>query len=129
MNVNGNDLGLDKLGLSDLKNVHRNLSVSKLVDDIVNKNEGLIGLRGAAMVDTGIYTGRSPQDKYIVDEDSSNEKLWWGPVNKKISEDIFNTLYGKITDYYNSTDHTKTCLLYTSPSPRDGLLSRMPSSA
>ena len=75
MNVNGNDLGLDKLGLSDLKNVHRNLSVSKLVDDIVNNNEGLIGLRGAAMVDTGIYTGRSPQDKYIVDEDSSNEKL------------------------------------------------------
>ena len=108
MNVNGNDLGLDKLGLTDLKNVHRNLSVSKLVDDIVNNNEGLIGLRGAAMVDTGIYTGRSPQDKYIVDEDSSNEKLWWGPVNKKISEDIFNTLYGKITDYYNSTDHTKT---------------------
>ena len=108
MNVNGNDLGLDKLGLSDLKNVHRNLSVSKLVDDIVNNNEGLIGLRGAAMVDTGIYTGRSPQDKYIVDEDSSNEKLWWGPVNKKISEDIFNSLYGKITDYYNSTDHTKT---------------------
>ena len=108
MNVNGNDLGLDKLGLSDLKNVHRNLSVSKLVDDIVNNNEGLIGLRGATMVDTGIYTGRSPQDKYIVDEDSSNEKLWWGPVNKKISEDIFNSLYGKITDYYNSTDHTKT---------------------
>ena len=108
MNVNGNDLGLDKLGLSDLKNVHRNLSVSKLVDDIVKNNEGLIGLRGAAMVDTGIYTGRSPQDKYIVDEDSSNEKLWWGPVNKKISEDIFNSLYGKITDYYNSTDHTKT---------------------
>ena len=63
MNVNGNDLGLNKLGLFDLKNVHRNLSVSKLVDDIVNNNEGLIGLRGAAMVDTGIYTGRSPQDK------------------------------------------------------------------
>ena len=39
MNVNGNDLGLDKLGLSDLKNVHRNLSVSKLVDDIVNNND------------------------------------------------------------------------------------------
>ena len=108
MNINGNDLGLDKLGLSDLKNVHRNLSVSKLVDDIVNNDEGLIGLRGAAMVDTGIYTGRSPQDKYIVDEHSSNQKLWWGSVNKKISEDIFNTLYGKITDYYNSTDHTKT---------------------
>ena len=69
MKVNGNDLGLESLGLSDLKNIYRNLSVSELVDDIVNNNEGLIGLRGAAMVDTGIYTGRSPQDKYIVDED------------------------------------------------------------
>ena len=108
MKIYGNDLGLDSLGLYNLKNVHRNLSVSELVDDIVNNNEGLIGLRGAAMVDTGIYTGRSPQDKYIVDEPSSNEKLWWGPVNKKISEDIFDMLYGKITDYYNSTDHTKT---------------------
>ena len=108
MKIYGNDLGLDSLGLNNLKNVHRNLSVSELVDDIVNNNEGLIGLRGAAMVDTGIYTGRSPQDKYIVDEPSSNEKLWWGPVNKKISEDIFDMLYEKITDYYNSTDHTKT---------------------
>ena len=69
MKIYGNDLGLDSLGLYNLKNVHRNLSVSELVDDIVNNNEGLIGLRGAAMVDTGIYTGRSPQDKYIVDED------------------------------------------------------------
>ena len=108
MKIYGNDLGLDSLGLNNLKNVHRNLSVLELVDDIVNNKEGLIGLRGAAMVDTGIYTGRSPQDKYIVDEPSSNEKLWWGPVNKKISEDIFDLLYGKITDYYNSTDHTKT---------------------
>ena len=108
MKIYGNDLGLDSLGLNNLKNVHRNLSVSELVDDIVNNNEGLIGLRGAAMVDTGIYTGRSPQDKYIVDEPSSNEKLWWGPVNKKISEEIFDMLYEKITDYYNSTDHTKT---------------------
>ena len=105
MKIYGNDLGLD-IGLYNLKNVNRNLSVSELVDDIVNNNEGLIGLR-AAIVVTGIYTGRSPQDKYIVDEPSSNEKLWWGPVNKKISEDIFDMLW-KITDYYNSTDHTKT---------------------
>ena len=75
MKIYGNDLGLDSLGLNNLKNVHRNLSVSELVDDIVNNKEGLIGLRGAAMVDTGIYTGRSPQDKYIVDEPSSSKAL------------------------------------------------------
>ena len=106
--MNGNDLGLDQLGLLDLTNVHRNLPVKELVDDIVKNGEGVIGLRGAAMVDTGIYTGRSPKDKYIVDEPSSNDKIWWGPVNRKISEDIFNTLYEKVVDYYNSADGSKT---------------------
>ncbi|MFL2983170.1 MAG: phosphoenolpyruvate carboxykinase (ATP) [Candidatus Neomarinimicrobiota bacterium] len=103
-----NGLGLEKLGIVGLKNIHRNLSVEELVNDIVANGEGLIGLRGAAMVDTGIYTGRSPQDKYIVDEESSNDKIWWGSVNQKISEDIFDTLYEKVTAFYNSNDHTKT---------------------
>jgi len=108
MKMNGNDLGLDQLGLTNLTNVHRNLPVKELVDDIVKNGEGVIGLRGATMVDTGIYTGRSPKDKYIVDEPSSNDKIWWGPVNRKISEDIFNTLYEKVVDYYNSADGSKT---------------------
>ena len=108
MSMNGNDLGLDQLGLTNLTNVHRNLPVKELVDDIVKNGEGVIGLRGAAMVDTGIYTGRSPKDKYIVDEPSSNDKIWWGPVNRKISEDIFYTLYEKVVDYYNSADGSKT---------------------
>ena len=108
MKMNGNDLGLNQLGLTNLTNVHRNLPVKELVDDIVNNGEGVIGLRGAAMVDTGIYTGRSPKDKYIVDEPSSNDKIWWGPVNRKISEDIFNTLYEKVVNYYNSADGSKT---------------------
>ena len=106
--MNGNELGLDQLGLLDLNNVHRNLPVKELMDDIVKNGEGVIGLRGAAMVDTGIYTGRSPKDKYIVDEPSSNDKIWWGPVNRKISEDIFYTLYEKVVDYYNSADGSKT---------------------
>ena len=60
------------------------------------------------MVDTGIYTGRSPKDKYIVEEESSNGKIWWGDVNKKISNDIFEKLYDKVTQYYNSENLSKT---------------------
>jgi len=108
MKVNGNELGLDQLGLINLENVHRNLSVPELVDDIIVNGEGLIGMRGAAMVDTGIYTGRSPKDKYIVDEPSSNGNIWWGPVNQRISENIFDELYEKIKVFYNSNDHSKT---------------------
>ena len=108
MKISGNDLGLAKLGLLDLTNVHRNISVESMVADIVGNGEGVIGLRGAAMVDTGIYTGRSPNDKYIVDEPSSNEKIWWGPVNRKVSAEVFDGLYNKVVNYYNRSDDSKT---------------------
>jgi len=108
MKISGNDLGLAKLGLLDLTNVHRNISVESMVTDIVGNGEGVIGLRGAAMVDTGIYTGRSPNDKYIVDEPSSTDKIWWGPVNRKVSEEVFDGLYNKVVNYYNRSDDSKT---------------------
>ena len=108
MKISGNNLGLNKLGLNNLTNVHRNISVESMVTDIVGNGEGAIGLRGAAMVDTGIYTGRSPNDKYIVDEPSSTEKIWWGPVNRKVSEEVFDVLYNKVVNYYNRSDDSKT---------------------
>ena len=108
MKINGNRLGLDQLGFHNLENLYRNLSVDELTRDIVKNNEGVIGLRDAVMVDTGVYTGRSPHDKYIVDEPSSNDKIWWGSVNRKISENIFDDLYDKVIDYYNTSDNSKT---------------------
>ncbi len=108
MKISGNDLGLNKLGLNNLNNVYRNLPVKDMVNDIINNGEGVVGLRGAAMVDTGIYTGRSPNDKYIVDEPSSTEKIWWGPVNRKVPEEVFDILYNKVVNYYNRSDDSKT---------------------
>ena len=89
---------LDKLGLTE-QNIYRNLTVNELVNDIVANGEGVIGLKGAAMVDTGIYTGRSPKDKYIVDESSSSSEIWWGPVNQKTSEQTFNELYKQVKNF------------------------------
>ena len=100
-------IGLDKLGLTE-QNIYRNLTVNELVNDIVANGEGVIGLKGAAMVDTGIYTGRSPKDKYIVDESSSSSDIWWGPVNQKTSEITFNKLYKQVKNFYNSNSRTKT---------------------
>ena len=101
-------IGLDRLGIHNLDNICYNFSSKELVADIVDNGEGLIGMRGAVMVDTGIYTGRSPKDKYIVDESSSNEKVWWGNVNQKISEDIFDILFKQIIDFYNREKESKT---------------------
>ena len=101
-------LGLDKIGLrQDLKYL-RNLSIERLTEEGVLNGETKIGMRGAAMVDTGVYTGRSPNDKYFVEESLSKDDLWWGPVNRPINEDIFNTLLNKVLHYYNSNANVKT---------------------
>ena len=108
MIIKSTTIGLDRLGIQTLNNVCYNFSSKDLVTDIVNNGEGIIGMRGAAMVNTGIYTGRSPKDKYIVDEPSSNEKVWWGNVNQKIPEGIFNNLFRQIIDFYNEKKESKT---------------------
>lgn len=108
MILNNETRGLSKLGILNQKNIKRNLAVEDLAKDIVDNKEGVIGLRGSMMVDTGIYTGRSPKDKYIVEEKSSKEKIWWGDVNKKISNDIFDKLYDKVIQYYNKENLSKT---------------------
>ena len=108
MTTTGKDLALDKMGFTDLGQVLRNLPVEDIIENIVDHQEGTLGLNGAVMVDTGRYTGRSPKDKYFVDEESSNKNLWWGPVNAKIDESIFDDLYEQVVDYYNHSDDSNT---------------------
>ena len=81
-------LGLDQIGLNNVSKIHRNLNVDNLIDEILKNKEGVISSTGAPIVDTGKFTGRSPKDKYIVDEPSSNSQIWWGQVNQKIDENI-----------------------------------------
>jgi len=82
--------------------IFSNISSDNLQEHILKNGEGRLADSGALMVDTGKYTGRSPKDKYFVDEKSSSLHLWWGPINRKISEDIFDELLKEVTHYYNS---------------------------
>mmetsp|Transcript_27337 Transcript_27337/g.88303 ORF Transcript_27337/g.88303 Transcript_27337/m.88303 type:complete len:599 (+) Transcript_27337:65-1861(+) len=70
------------------------------------RREEAEGLRqsssGAMAVDTGKYTGRSPKDKYFVDEPSSRDKIWWGDVNQKLSEGNYDALKKKVLAYLES---------------------------
>jgi len=85
-----NHLGLEKLGITQTDGIRRNPPVEKLIEDMILNKEGTIGMNGAAMVDTGLFTGRSPLDKYIVEEATSSENIWWGDVNRMISSEIFD---------------------------------------
>ncbi len=90
----GKKLGLDKVGITDIKEIFRNLSYEDLyLHETDEKNEGFE--RGVLTefdtinVDTGIFTGRSPKDKYVVKEPSSENNVWWkSPENKSDNKPI-----------------------------------------
>ena len=107
MNTQSN-LNIAELGISQNTNIYRNLPVESLIEETLLNNEGVMGMNGAVMVDTGAYTGRSPNDKFFVDEPSSSDNLWWGSVNRKVGEDVFDELYEKVTGYYNTHNNSKT---------------------
>src|SRR5699024_2599194 len=54
--------------------------------------------------ETGEYTGRSPQDRFIVQDDISENKVDWGNVNKPVSKEVFHRLYDKVTAYLKEKD-------------------------
>lgn len=76
--------------------VKMQLSVPQLVEKVLNREEGLLTSTGAVRATTGKYTGRSPKDKYIVEEPSTKDKIDWGPVNQPISQETFTHLYEKV---------------------------------
>ncbi len=84
--------GLDELGLKNIGEVYYNLSYDELHEHEVNNQECKISTSGTAMCDTGIFTGRSPKDKYFVDQAPSNEHISWGSINKKIDKKIYEEL-------------------------------------
>jgi phosphoenolpyruvate carboxykinase (ATP) len=79
--------------------VHHNLAVSKLVETAVQHQEGRLTSTGALSVTTGKYTGRSPKDKFIVRDSSTENKVHWGPVNASFTPENFERLYAKVLDY------------------------------
>jgi phosphoenolpyruvate carboxykinase (ATP) len=83
---------LEALGLKNIGNVYHNLSYDELIKHELKNGEVQETKKGATAVDTGIFTGRSPKDKYFVDRDPSNKYIAWGDVNKKVSADVFAEL-------------------------------------
>ncbi|MGP3562404.1 MULTISPECIES: phosphoenolpyruvate carboxykinase (ATP) [Geobacillus] len=84
--------------------VHHQLSVAELVEKVLQRNEGRLTHTGAVAVTTGKYTGRSPKDKYIVEEPSTKQTIDWGPVNQPMAPETFDKLYDKVLDYLMKQD-------------------------
>lgn len=92
-------IGLDYLGLKNNTNIYWNLNPSQLYELALENGEAMLTDKMAIRILTGKYTGRSPQDKFIVNEPSTSESIDWGDVNQPISDEIFDDLHQKMIDY------------------------------
>ena len=90
---------LESLGLKNLGQVYWNLSVPQLVEHALVHQEGVLASNGALCVSTGKYTGRSPNDKFIVDEPEIHNEIDWNKVNVPISVEKFDLLYKRMLAY------------------------------
>ncbi|ANU12627.1 Phosphoenolpyruvate carboxykinase [Planococcus halocryophilus Or1] len=86
------------------QNVHVQLSVPQLVEAATSRKEAVLTREGAVKAETGKYTGRSPKDKYMVEEESSKNKVDWGNVNRPISSEVFEKLYAKVINHLKDKD-------------------------
>ena len=91
--------GLERQGITEPGAVHYNLSVPVLYEHALRRGEGVVAHEGPFVVNTGKYTGRSPNDKFIVDEPSSTDLVWWGAVNVPMSEKTFAALRRRMLGY------------------------------
>jgi phosphoenolpyruvate carboxykinase (ATP) len=79
--------------------LHANLTAPALVAHALRKGEGRLSADGAVIVRTGVHTGRSVGDKFVVDEPGISEHVWWGKVNQKLGQEKFQVLKGRVQAY------------------------------
>ncbi|MCC2649079.1 MAG: ATP-dependent phosphoenolpyruvate carboxykinase [Nitrososphaeraceae archaeon] len=89
---------LEKMDIK-LGKLYRNLSVPLLIEIAIYRREGLLSSTGAFSVKTGKFTGRSPDDRYIVDDEYTHNSVHWGKVNHSISEENFEKIFTRMKKY------------------------------
>jgi phosphoenolpyruvate carboxykinase (ATP) len=81
--------------------IHHQLSVPQLIEKALENNEGTLTTTGALAVDTGKFTGRSPKDRFIVEDAITKDKVWWSDINIPINDDKFEALLNKVINHLN----------------------------
>ena len=86
---------LESFGIKS-SHIHRNLAVNEMIRVAVLNKEGIINSTGSLSVNTGAYTGRSPNDRFIVHDDVTRDTVDWGKINHKFSSEDFKELFEKM---------------------------------
>jgi phosphoenolpyruvate carboxykinase (ATP) len=95
---------LSTIGLGNAENAFWNLNPAELVEDTIAQGLGVLSNTGALAIDTGNFTGRSPKDRFIVEDDITRDHVWWGDINIKFDSDKFDRLYNRMCAYLTGRD-------------------------
>jgi phosphoenolpyruvate carboxykinase (ATP) len=115
-------IGLDTLGLKNLTQIYWNLSVPALYEEAIRRREGAVADGGALVVRTGVHTGRSPNDKFFVEDAGSKGRIDWGKTNKPISQERYRALYNRLIGYAQRRElFARDCWAGADPSHRIGV--------
>ena len=97
-------LDLSYLGITATKEIYRNLPVAILTEKALARGEGTLSNSGALVVKTGKYTGRSANDKFIVDTPAVHDEIAWGKVNRPIDKATYDAIYSKVVAYLQNRE-------------------------
>jgi phosphoenolpyruvate carboxykinase (ATP) len=99
-----NTYGIEKNGIINTGMIWRNLAPPQLVEKALQRGEGQLLYNGALAVYTGKYTGRSPNDKFIVDESTTREDIAWGKLNVRFDQGKFEKIHAKMAAYLQNRE-------------------------
>ena len=94
--------GLEEHGLDPIGTVVWSPTTAQLYTAALKSGDGALAHGGPLVVDTGKFTGRSPKDKFVVDEPGSQERIWWGEINHPLPEDRFHGLRTKVVEHLDA---------------------------
>ena len=103
-NVLRSDYGLKNHGLTNLNIVYWNLPTEALYEEITFRGEGKIAHLGPVVVTSGKHTARTPNDKFIVREATTEDQIWWGEYNCPYASDKFDVLYSRLQGFVQGRD-------------------------
>ncbi|GAA4294403.1 phosphoenolpyruvate carboxykinase (ATP) [Aestuariibaculum suncheonense] len=96
-------ISLEKYGIKNA-DVRYQLTPDELHQIAIEKGQAVEASSGALAVNTGEFTGRSPKDRFIVKDDVTRDRVWWGDINIPFDADKFDALYNKVTNYLSNKE-------------------------
>lgn len=105
-------LNLGDFGFSQDLTINYQLDIPQLIEKALCRGEGKLADCGALAIDTGTFTGRSPKDRFIVEDEITKESVWWGDINIKFEAAKFDQLLNKVVNYLNQKDEifARSCM-------------------